>query len=252
MYLCVVDALNVRRLQNMKCVIVFSIALWYGILLCCGVNAASVKVDTYGDDLGQHEPKLLAHHSLVNVFVSKNNVQIMMASVNRECLTTTTSSALGLSYNAANEDDNVCYDFECNSFGFCSCNSTHDEYQQENTYGIVDQSVWLVASFENRTTMQARKAWRGQNGQFGKVRGYHKRGADNMSNNTFACNGGGYDCETFIFQQLFSAGIEPNPGPDEVILSATDGQGYTTSTCEAGSSPSALTAAPNVVPRKRS
>jgi hypothetical protein len=66
-----------------------------------------------------------------------------------------------------------------------------------------------MASFENRTTMQARKAWRGQNGQFGKARGYHKRGADNMSNNTFVHNGGGYDCETFIFSNCSRQGLNP-------------------------------------------
>jgi hypothetical protein len=108
-----------------------------------------------------------------------------------------------------------------------------------------------MASFENRTTMQARKAWRGQNEQFGKARGYHKRGADNMSNNTFVHNGRGYDCETFIFQQLFSAGIEPNPGPDGVNLSATGEESKATSTGEGGSSRSAPTAPSNIVQRKR-
>jgi hypothetical protein len=73
-----------------------------------------------------------------------------------------------------------------------------------------------------------------------------------MSNKTFVHNGGGYDCETFIFQQLFSAGIEPNPGPYGVILSATDGEGNATSTCEGGSSRSAPTAPSNIVQRKRS
>jgi hypothetical protein len=100
--------------------------------------------------------------------------------------------------------------------------------------------------------MQARKAWRGQNGQFGKARGYHKRGSDNISNNKFVHNGGGYDCEIFIFQQLFSAGIEPNPGPDSVILSATGEESKSTSTGEGGSSRSAPTAPSNIVQRKRS
>jgi hypothetical protein len=122
----------------------------------------------------------MGHHAPVNVFELKNNVQIMMACVNREWLTTTTSSALGYSFNAANEDDNVCSDYACNSLGFCSCNSTHDDYEQNSTYGIVDESACLMASFQNRTTMQARNAWRGQNGQFGNARGYHKRGANNI------------------------------------------------------------------------
>jgi hypothetical protein len=173
------------------------------------VSAPSIKAHTYGDDMGQQDVKLMAHHASFNVFESKQNVQIMMACVNREWSTTTTSSALGLWLNADNEDDSVCSDYACNSLGFCSCNSTHDEYEQNNTYGIVDESVCMMASFENRTTMQARKAWRGQNGQFGKARGYHKRGADNMSNNTFVHNGGGYDCETFIFSNCSRQGLNP-------------------------------------------
>jgi hypothetical protein len=75
----------------------------------------------------------------------------------------------------------------------------------------VDEYVGLMASFENRTTMQARKAWPGQNGQLGKARGYRKGGSENTSNNTFVHNGGGYDSETFVLgerscsRQLFSA-----------------------------------------------
>jgi hypothetical protein len=217
------------------------------------VYAPSIKAYTFGDDIGQQDVKLMAHHAPLNILQSKHYVQIMMACVNREWLTTTTSSALGFwLINADNEDDSVCSDYACNSLGLCSCNSTHDDYEQNNTYGTADESVCLMASFENRTTMQARKAWRGQNGQFGKTRGYHKHGADNVPNNTFVHNRGGYDYETFIFQQLFSAGIEPNPGPDGVILSATDGEGNATSTCEGGSSRSAPTAPPNIVQRKRS
>jgi hypothetical protein len=128
--------------------------------------------------MGQQDVKLMAHYASFNVFELKHNLQIMMACVNREWLTTITSSALGLWLNADKVDDSVCSDYACNSLGFCSCNSTHDEYEQNITYGIVDESVCLMASFENRTTMQARKAWRGQNGQFGKARGYHKRGSD--------------------------------------------------------------------------
>jgi hypothetical protein len=94
-------------------------------------------------------------------------------------------------------------------------------YEQNNFYGVVDESVGLMASFENRTTMQARKAWPGQNGQFGKARGHRKGGSENTSNNTFVHNGGGYDSETFVSTQLFSAGIEPNPGPAGGNLSYT-------------------------------
>ena len=144
----------------------------------CGVYAPSIKAYTYGDDMDQQDVKLMAHHAPLNVFESKHNVQIMMACVNREWLTTTTSSTLGFWLNADNVDDSVCSDYACNSLGLCSCNSTDDDYEQNNTYGTVDESLCLMASFQNRTTMQARKAWRGQNGQFGKARGYHKRGSD--------------------------------------------------------------------------
>jgi hypothetical protein len=100
--------------------------------------------------------------------------------------------------------------------------------------------------------MQARKAWRGQNGQFGKARGYHKGGSENTSNNTFVHNGGGYDSETFIFTQLFSAGIEPNPDPDGGNLSYAGEESKATSTGEGGSLCSPHTAPLNTVQRKRS
>jgi hypothetical protein len=165
--------------------------------------------------VGQEDVKLKAHQASFNVSESKHNVQVVMAGGNREWLTTTTSSALlGLWLNVDDADDS----------------STNDEYEQNNLYGVVDESVGLMASFENRTTMQARKAWRGQNGQFGKARGYHIGGSENMLNNTFVHNGGGYDCETFIFTQLFSAGIEPNPGPDGGNLSYTGEESKATST----------------------
>jgi hypothetical protein len=151
----------------------------------------------YNFDVGQEDVKLKAFQASFIVSESKHNVQVLMAGVKSEWLTTTTSSALGVRPNVDCADDNF----------------ANDEYEQNNFYGVVDESVGLMASFENRTTMQARKAWRGQNGQFGKARGYHKGGSENASNNTFVHNYGGYDSETFIFTQLFSAGIEPNPGP---------------------------------------
>jgi hypothetical protein len=61
-------------------------------------------------------------------------------------VTTLTSSALGL--NVDDADDIY----------------TNDEYEQNNLYGVVDEFVGLMASLENRTIMQARKAWPGQNG----------------------------------------------------------------------------------------
>jgi hypothetical protein len=148
-----------------------------------------------------------------------HNVQVVTAVVKSEWLTTTTSSALGLSLNVDDADDSY----------------TNDEYEQNNFYGVVDESVGLMASFENRTIMQARKAWLGQNGQFGKARGYRKGGSENMSNNTFVHNGGGYDSETFISTQLFSAGIEPNPGPAGGNLSYTGEKSKDTATSEGGS-----------------
>jgi hypothetical protein len=51
---------------------------------------------------------------------------------------------------------------------------------------------------------------------------------------------------------LFSAGIEPNPGPDGVNLSATGEESKATSTGEGGSVCSASTAPSNIVQRKRS
>jgi hypothetical protein len=80
----------------MKCVIVFSIVLWYGILSCCGVYAPSIKAHTYGDDMGQHDLKLMAHHAPINVLESKHYVKIMMACVSHEWLTTTISISIGV------------------------------------------------------------------------------------------------------------------------------------------------------------
>jgi hypothetical protein len=126
----------------MKCVIVFSIVLWYGILSCCGVYAPSMKAyTTYGDDMGQQDVKLMAHHAPLNVLESKHYVQIMMACVNREWLTTTTSSALEFWLNADNEDDSVCSDYACNSLGICSCNSTQDDYEHNNRHMVLWTSL---------------------------------------------------------------------------------------------------------------
>ena len=77
--------------------------------------------------------------------------------------------------------------------------------------------------------MQARIAWPGQNGQFGKARGYRKGGSGNtFVYNTFVHNGGGHDSETFIYTQLFAAGIESNPGPAGGNLSYTGEESTTT------------------------
>ena len=57
---------------------------------------------------------------------------------------------------------------------------------------------------------------------------------------------------TFIFTQLFSAGIEPNPGPAGGNLSYTGEESKATSTSEGGSSCSPHTAPLNTVQRKRS
>jgi hypothetical protein len=120
--------------------------------------------------MGQQDVKPMAHHAPMNVLESKHYVKNMMACVSREWLTTTTSSALESWFNADDEDDSVCSDYACNSFGICSCNATHDDYEHNNTYGIVDESVCLLmASFKNRTSMQARKAWSGENGQLERL-----------------------------------------------------------------------------------
>jgi hypothetical protein len=81
---------------------------------------------------------------------------------------------------------------------------------------------------------------------------YRKGGSENTSNNTFAHNGGGYDSETFISTQLFSAGIEPNTGPDGGNLSYTGEESKATSTGEGDSLCSPQTASLNTVQRKRS
>ena len=52
-----------------------------------------------------------------------------MAGVKSEWLTTTTSSALGLWLNVDDADDSY----------------TNDEYEQNNFYGAVDESVGLMA-----------------------------------------------------------------------------------------------------------
>jgi predicted amino acid-binding ACT domain protein len=51
---------------------------------------------TYGDEMGQEDVKPKAHQAFFNVSESKHNMQVVIAGVNREWLTTTTSSALGL------------------------------------------------------------------------------------------------------------------------------------------------------------
>ena len=149
-------------------------------------------------DVGQEDVKLKAFQAAFIASQSMHHVQVVTSVGKSEWLTTTTSSALGFPLNVDDVDDSY----------------TTDEYEQNNFFGVVDESVGLTASFENRTTMQARKAWPGQNGQFGKARGHRKGGSGNtFVHNTFVHNGGGYDSETFISIQLFAAGIESNPGP---------------------------------------
>ena len=90
-------------------------------------------------------------------------------------------------------------------------------------------------------------------GKFGKARGYRKGGSGNtFVHNTFVHNGGGYDSETFISTQLFSAGIEPNPGPAGGNLSYTGEESKATSTGEGDSFCSPQTAPFNTVQRKQS
>ena len=188
-------------------------------------------------DVGQEDVKLKAFQAAFIASQSMHHVQVVTSVVKSEWLTTTTSSALGFPLNVDDVDDSY----------------TTDEYKQNNSFGVVDESVGLTASFENRTTMQARKAWPGQNGQFGKARGHRKGGSGNtFVHNTFVHNGGGYDSETFISIQLFAAGIESNPGPAGGILSDTGEESKGTSTNDGGSSCTPHTDPLNTVQRKRS
>jgi hypothetical protein len=191
----------------------------------------------YNIDVGQEDAKLKAFQAAFIISLSMHHVQVVTTVSKSEWLTTTTSSALGYPLNVDDVDDSY----------------TRDVYEQNNFFGVLDESVGLTASFENRTTMQARKAWPGQNGQFGKVRGCRKGGSGKtFVHNTFVHNGGGYDSETFISIQLFAAGIESNPGPAGGNLSYTGEESKTTSTSEGGISCSPHTDPLNTVKRKRS
>jgi len=71
--------------------------LFVAILLCCGVSAPCAHACTFGDYMGQEDVTPKAHQASFNVSESKNNVQVVIPGVNnREWLTTSTSSALGL------------------------------------------------------------------------------------------------------------------------------------------------------------
>ena len=100
-------------------------------------------------NVGQEDVKLKAFQAAFIATQSMHHVQVVTSVGKSDWLTTTTSSALGFPLNVDDVDDSY----------------TTDEYEQNNFFGVVDESVGLTASFENRTTtMQARKAWPGQNG----------------------------------------------------------------------------------------
>jgi hypothetical protein len=83
--------------------------------------------------VGQEVVKLKAFQASFIASQSMHNVQVVMAGVKSKWLTTTISSALGLWLNVDDADDSY----------------TNDEYEQNNLYGVVDESVGLMASFEN-------------------------------------------------------------------------------------------------------
>ena len=74
--------------------------LFVAILLCCGVAAPCAHACTFGDDMGQEDVQPKAHQASFNIPESKHNAQVVIPGVNnREWLTTSTLSALGLLLN---------------------------------------------------------------------------------------------------------------------------------------------------------
>ena len=74
--------------------------LFVAILLCCGVFFSCAHACTIGDDMCQEDVQPTAHQASFNIPESKHNAQVVIPGVNnREWLTTSTSSALGLLLN---------------------------------------------------------------------------------------------------------------------------------------------------------
>ena len=234
----------------MKCAVLLSVLLWLGDVLCedeakynphvvlCNVSNVEFNVQVLWPEVDlfwtttmtslsfgsgcivgpleqdvmfhfEEDLTVMEHSGSADLLPLQNDFHAVTACVNHLWFPT------GTLYFAVgdHEGDSWCEIYTCMLSGVCLRKSSYDELWQNTTYISVAESDGLVAFLEFRTTILARKAWCGQKGQFGKARGYHKRGIDNMSNNTFVHNGGGYDCEVFVFTQLFAAGIEHQPGP---------------------------------------
>ena len=123
---------------------------------------------------------------------------------NDELLTTRTSSLRGY-YSESYEDDDECDIYLCNSFTFCSCG-----IEEEVSLSIIGTSGDVMLPFMSITMIKHRKAWSGMHGQYGSS-GSYKKG--NIFT-TVVHNEGGYDCDTFIWQQFCASGMPPNPGPE--------------------------------------
>ena len=74
--------------------------LFAAILLCCGAAFSCAHACTFGDDMCQEDVQPTAPQASFLILESKHNVQVVLSGVNdREWLTTSTSSALGLLLN---------------------------------------------------------------------------------------------------------------------------------------------------------
>jgi hypothetical protein len=146
-------------------------------------------------------------------FIFVHDKKAMNAFNHAELFTRRTSSNLTYMFNVENEADVECEEWVCNNDGICSC-----DMLDEVSHNILDVTPSChtppVQFLQYTTMMKHRKAWGGMKGQYGGS-GRHKRQSYNMSNiGHVVHNGGGYDCDIFIWQQLCSSGMPPHPGPE--------------------------------------
>ena len=142
--------------------------------------------------------------------------QDVIAFDHAEAVCTRTSSSLGHALTADIDDDD-CVVIYCNGSGLCSCGMVEvSESSVSMSSANVDLSGEVMLSWENKIMIKLRKAWSGMRGQYGGSGKFKEQGFGNMSNALYVHNGGGYDCDAFIWQQLCASGLPPHPGPEEM------------------------------------
>jgi hypothetical protein len=111
--------------------------------------------------------------------------------------------------------DDDCEVWACNNSGICSCGIEEASESVIDISASMDVPAPTVQYLEYRTMIKHRKAWSGMKGQYGGSGRSKKQSSYNMSNiGHIVHNGGGYDCDIFIWQQLCAAGMPPHPGPE--------------------------------------